>query len=229
MKKSLLKIFIFISALVFSNSVWGFTTTANQSTLNDNFNNSKKSVSWRDNHVTFTLSGNNLYTALGYLYICNEERFLSNKAASYAISWDVVSGYDIEVTKVILDIDRASGASSYITIEGKKWGDLFRSKNIPDGGIYSGTLSKGNTGNVSIEFSKAVSWSTCAVNSITIEYNLKPQINVSNGNVEVTICDGNKKTIGLSTFAKPVVTNGHVSYSYAVESVEPAANTSACI
>lgn len=217
MKKSLLKIFIVISALVFSNSVWGFKATADRSTLNKNFDN--KSVSWKSNHVTFTLSGNELYTSFGYLYMPHN--------ATYTLSWSVEPGYDIIVKTVAVDVDRASGIGYKMTVgNGTQSEDLFASGNIPEGGVKSGTLNYGNTQTVSIVVCKAV-LSTCAVKSITIEYNLKPQINASNGSVGVTICDDNKNTIDLKTLAKPVVTNGHVSYSYSIQSVATAANTSA--
>ena len=204
MKKSLLKIFICISALVFSNSVWGFKATANRSTLKNNFNKSTQSVSWTGNHVTFTLSGNDLYTTIGYLYMPHN--------ATYTLSWSVEPGYDIIVKTVAVDVDRASGIGYKMTVgNGTQSEDLFKEGNIPEGGVKSGTLNYGNTQTVSIVVCKAV-LSTCAVKSITIEYNLKPQINVSNGNVEVTICPEAPKTIDLNT----CITNNdnHLSYTF---------------
>ncbi len=238
MKKSLLKIFIFISALTFSNSVWGFTSTLKDANLRDGFNKSTKKVTWSGNHVTFSFSGSYLYMtgSKGWLvdsrilYMPNDEfgTVFAADGANYQFSWNVENGYEITVTRVAIDMDRASGDGYYLTVgNGNPTDDLYHSKNIPEGGVSSGTMSCGNTDVVNVTVSSSWSWSTVALKSLTIEYTIKPQINASNGTVKVTICDDNKKTIDLKDLAKPVVTSGHVSYSYSIVSVAPAANTSA--
>jgi|GEM_PF-4297785 len=218
-------------------NAWGFTSTSSGDYLKENFNSSSHSVTWTANHVTFKLSGdgNAMYTAVGHFYISNGKTYSTkwyipatphNDGATHYLSWTVESGYDICVTKVTLDIDRASGGNSYITVgNGSPMGDLFFG--VPDGGVYSGTMSLGNTETMSIVFPKATSWSTVAVNSIKVEYTMTPQISTSNGSVEVTICDDNKKTIELSNYAYPVDNSGHLSATYSITAVSAAANTSA--
>ncbi len=229
----ILKICLFLCALTLSNNAWGFTSTLSGTDLLNSYNNSSKKVSWTHGHVNFSFSGSRLYMTgskgwLGdtrILYMPNGKDIRYNENTTYTLTW-TNTGYDIEVTKVTLNVNRASGESSYIQVgQGTKTGDLFDRLSAAD--ITSGSETYGNGESVPIVFYKAFTWSTCAVNSITIEYNLKPQINASNGSVGVTICDDNKKTIDLKTLAKPVVTNGHVSYSYSIQSVAPAANTSA--
>lgn len=170
-------ILFLLCALTVSVSVWGLTSTASQSTLYNNFDDGTKSVSWTAPHITFTFAGNQLYTAtpfpfVHYLYIPNSLLGV----ATYTISWNVEEDYIINVTKVAVNVDRASGHNYYMQVgNGTKTDDLYYSSNIPSGGVSSGVLNYGNTQSVQITVDEVLTWSTVAVNSITITYTLTPK------------------------------------------------------
>lgn len=170
-------ILFLLCALTVSVSVWGLTSTASQSTLYNNFDDGTKSVSWTASHITFTFAGNQLYTAtpfpfVHYLYIPNSLLGV----ATYTISWNVEEDYIINVTKVVVNVDRASGHNYYMQVgNGTKTDDLYYSYNIPSGGVSSGVLNYGNDQSVQVVVDQVLSWSTVAVKSITITYTLTPK------------------------------------------------------
>lgn len=170
-------ILFLLCALTVSVSVWGLTSTASQSTLYNNFDDGTKSVSWTAPHITFTFAGNQLYTAtpfpfVHYLYIPNSLLGV----ATYTISWNVEEDYIINVTKVAVNVDRASGHNYYMQVgNGTKTDDLYYPSNIPSGGVSSGVLNYGNDQSVQVVVDQVLSWSTVAVNSITITYTLTPK------------------------------------------------------
>lgn len=170
-------ILFLLCTLTVSVSAWGLTSTASQSTLYNNFDDGTKSVSWTAPHITFTFAGNQLYTAtpfpfVHYLYIPNSLLGV----ATYTISWNVEEDYIINVTKVAVNVDRASGHNYYMQVgNGTKTDDLYYSSNIPSGGVSSGVLNYGNTQSVQITVDEVLTWSTVAVNSITITYTLTPK------------------------------------------------------
>lgn len=174
MKISLYKVFLFVCALAFSSQAWGLTATANRATLHDNFSNDDKRTTWTGSHVTFAFSGSSLYTTLGYLYIPHN--------ATYSLSWTVDEGYAITVTRVAVDVQRASGTGYKMTVgNGSQSANLFYSWNVPTGGITSGVMNLGNDDQVTVAVSKAGTWSTCAVKSISVEYTVAPTVYVFNG------------------------------------------------
>jgi len=174
MKISLYKVFLFVCALAFSSQAWGLTATANRATLHDNFSNDDKRTTWTGSHVTFAFSGSSLYTTLGYLYIPHN--------ATYSLSWTVDEGYAITVTRVAVDVERASGTGYKMTVgNGSQSANLFYSWNVPAGGITSGVMSLGNDDEVTVAVCKAGTWSTCAVKSISVEYTVAPTIYVFDG------------------------------------------------
>ena len=170
-------ILFLLCALTVSVSVWGLTSTVSQSTLYNNFDDGTKSVSWTAPHITFTFAGNQLYTAtpfpfVHYLYIPNSLLGV----ATYTISWNVEEDYIINVTKVAVNVDRASGHNYYMQVgNGTKTDDLYYSYNIPSGGVSSGVLNYGNTQSVQITVDEVLTWSTVSVKSITITYTLTPK------------------------------------------------------
>jgi hypothetical protein len=96
--------------------------------------------------------------------------------ATYTISWSVDEDYIINVTKVAVNVDRASGHNYFMKVgNGTKTDDLYYSSNIPSGGVSSGVLNYGNTQTVQITVDEVLTWSTVAVNSITITYTLIPK------------------------------------------------------
>ncbi len=205
--------------------VQALTSTVNKSTLLDNFDGDAKSVSWSTEHVTFTLAGDGLKkeTWLGtthfYLYATN------SKAWQYDLTWTIDSkdaegnsAYTISVKKVTFDIERASGLGTYMTIEGRKSGNIYANGNIPSGGISSGTLSKGENETVTtlIETSD-IAYSNIVLNNVTVIYTLEPIINVaSEQSVPVTICDENTQLLDLSTCASLADQSGHIALNYSL-------------
>lgn len=178
----LLKLIGMCIGLSILSDAYATTSTANKSTLISGFNDGTHSTSWTASHVTFRLSGtdNAIYTALlgSYFYLSNGRRgatLLSNKneGKTYTFSWQVEYGYDIEITNVTLNVDRASGAGSYITVgDGTRTGDLFAS--FSSFNISTGSHTYTTNETIPIVFEQALSWSTVAVNSITVTYNLIP-------------------------------------------------------
>lgn len=170
-------ILFLLCALTVSVSAWGLTSTASQSALYNDFNDGTKSVSWTAPHITFTFAGDQLYTAtpfpfVHYLYIPNSLLGV----ATYTISWNVEEDYIINVTKVTIDVNRASGHNYFMKVgNGTKTNDLYYSSNIPSGGVSSGVLNYGNTQSVQITVDEVLTWSTVAVNYITITYTLTPK------------------------------------------------------
>lgn len=221
MKSLLFKINAILCALMISVGAWGITSTADQSTLNGNFNSDTHSTSWTASHVTFKLSGSSLYTTLGFLYMPHN--------STYTLSWTVEEGFDIKVTKVVVVVDRASGVGYKMKVgNGSLTKDLFYSWNVPSGGVTSGTMSCGNNDNVSIVANKAGTWSTVAVKSITVTYTLKPKFSATNGSVEVTVCLDNKHLVDLTSLCHPV--SAHVTnHSYKIKSASGASVSSAHI
>ena len=174
MKISLYKVFLFVCALAFSSQAWGLTSKADKATLHDNFNNDEKRTTWSGSHVTFAFSGSSLYTKLGWLYIPHN--------ATYILDWNVDEGYRITVTRVAVDVERASGTGYKMTVgNGSKSANLFFSWNVPTGGITSGVMNLGNDDQVTVAVSKAGTWSTCAVKSISVEYTIEPTVYVFDG------------------------------------------------
>ncbi len=153
------------------------TSTASQSTLYNNFDDGTKSVSWTAPHITFTFAGDQLYTATPFLFV--HYLYMPNSllgVATYTISWSVDEDYIINVTKVAVNVDRASGHNYFMKVgNGTKTDDLYYSSNIPSGGVSSGVLNYGNTQTVQITVDEVLTWSTVAVNSITITYTLIPK------------------------------------------------------
>lgn len=160
--------------------VQGSTSKINQDALVSNFNESKREVSWDASNVTFTLKGTNnaIYTALGNFYLaCGPSIGIIplNTGSTFTLSWKVNKDYTIEVSNVTINVDRASGASSYITVgDGARTGDLFYWI-LSTANLSSGSKVYTTYESVPIVFEKAFSWSTVAVNSITITYTLIPK------------------------------------------------------
>jgi hypothetical protein len=156
------------------------TSTINQSTLVSSFNETSHSVSWdaEDHKVTFTLAGTNkaIYSTLGNLYMASGPVGLvpQNTGATFTLSWSVDADYNLAVSKVTINVDKASGAGSHITVgDGSRSGDLFSFftvKNLSTGSKVYTTFES-----VPIVFEKAGTWSTVAVNYITITYTLTPK------------------------------------------------------
>ncbi len=156
------------------------TSTIYQSTLVSSFNETSHSVSWdaEDHKVTFTLAGTNkaIYSTLGNLYMASGPVGLipQNTGATFTLSWSVDADYNLAVSKVTINVDKASGAGAHITVgDGPRSGDLFSFftvKNLSTGSKVYTTFES-----VPIVFEKAVTWSTVAVNYITITYTLTPK------------------------------------------------------
>lgn len=165
---------------VWAIQVQGATSKINQYALVSNFNESNREVSWDASNVTFTLKGTNnaIYTTLGNFYLaCGPSIGIIplNTGSTFTLSWQVHPDYDIEVTKVTINVDRASGASSYITVgDGDRTGDLFYWI-LSTADISTGSNVYKTYESVPIVFEKALTWSTVAVNSITITYTLIPK------------------------------------------------------
>lgn len=165
---------------VWAIQVQGSTSKINQYALVSNFNESKREVSWDASNVTFTLKGTNnaIYTALGNFYLaCGPSIGIIplNTGSTFTLSWKVNKDYTIEVSNVTINVDRASGASSYITVgDGARTGDLFYWI-LSTADISTGSKVYTTYESVPIVFEKAFSWSTVAVNSITITYTLIPK------------------------------------------------------
>lgn len=165
---------------VWAIQVQGATSKINQYALVSNFNESNREVSWDASNVTFTLKGTNnaIYTTLGNFYLaCGPSIGIIplNTGSTFTLSWQVHPDYDIEVTKVTINVDRASGASSYITVgDGDRTGDLFYWI-LSTADISTGSNVYKTYESVPIVFEKAFTWSTVAVNSITITYTLIPK------------------------------------------------------
>ncbi len=158
----------------------GATSKINQYALVSNFNESKREVSWDASNVTFALKGTNnaIYTTLGNFYLaCGPSIGIIplNTGSTFTLSWKVNKDYTIEVSNVTINVDRASGASSYITVgDGARTGDLFYWI-LSTADISTGSKVYTTYESVPIVFEKAFSWSTVAVNSITITYTLIPK------------------------------------------------------
>lgn len=184
-------ILFLLCALTFSVSAWGLTSTVDGTALKNAFVKSTRSTSWSngagEQKVTFALRGTDtyFYTTLGFLYFATgltEEVFgmivplpSTNRTTYLTLSWQVHPDYDIEVTKVTINVDRASGASSYITVgDGDRTGDLFYWI-LSTADISTGSNVYKTYESVPIVFEKAGTWSTVAVNSITITYTLIPK------------------------------------------------------
>ena len=159
--------------------VHGATSLIEGSALVSNFVDASHSVSWdvEGHKVTFTLSGTNkaIYTTLGNLYMASGPTgFIPlNTGSTFTLSWSVDADYNLAVSKVTINVDKASGASSYITVgDGPRNGDLFwvLTANLSTGSKVYTTFES-----VPIVFEKAGIWSTVAVNSITITYTLTPK------------------------------------------------------
>lgn len=197
--------------------------TVGKSTLIDNFNNEAKSVSWTSGHVTFTLSGNGLYTdkwvGSKYFYL-----YARSSTYTYELTWTVNdkdvngnSAYIINVKKLTLDVDRASGLGTYVTIAGNRSGNIYYSGNIPAGGLSSGDLNLGEDGKITITVeTRDAFWSNIAVNNINVLYTLLPVINTENQSVDVTVCDDNKQLLDLSECASLADRSAHAALSYRV-------------
>ena len=170
-------ILFLLCALTVCVSAWGLTSTASQSALYNDFNDGTKSVSWTAPHITFTFAGDQLYTATPFLFV--HYLYMPNSllgVATYTISWNVEEDYVINVTKVTIDVNRASGQHYYMQVgNGTKTNDLFYSFNIPSGGVSSGVLNYGNTQTVQITVDEVLTWSTVSINSITVTYTLTPK------------------------------------------------------
>lgn len=177
----LLKLICVCIGLSILSDAYATTSTANKSTLISGFNDGTHSTSWTASHVTFKLSGtdNAIYTDkplfTTYFYLSNGRRYgiiPLNEGETFTLSWQVDGGYDIEITNVTLNVDRASGAGSYITVgDGPRTGDLFIGTTF---NLSTGSHTYTTNETIAILFEKAVSWSTVAVNSITVTYTLIP-------------------------------------------------------
>lgn len=155
------------------------TSTINQSTLVSSFNETNHSVSWdaEDHKVTFTLAGTNkaIYSTLGNLYMASGPVGLvpQNTGATFTLSWSVDADYNLAVSKVTINVNKASGIGSYITVgDGSRTGDVHW--------MFTANLSSGSKvyttfESVPVVFEKAGTWSTVAVNYITITYTLTPK------------------------------------------------------
>lgn len=205
--------------------IQALTSTVNKSTLLDKFDDGAKSISWSTEHVTFTLAGDGLKkeTWLGttyfYLYANND------KAWQYNLTWTIDSkdaagnsAYTINVKKVTFDIERASGLNTYMTIEGRRSGNIYSSGNIPSGGISSGTLNKGENETVTTLVETGdIFYSNIVLNNVTVIYTLEPIIKVApEQSVEVTICDEGKQLLDLNTCAFPADQSGHIALNYSL-------------
>ena len=155
------------------------TSTINQSTLVSSFNETSHSVSWdaEDHKVTFTLAGTNkaIYSTLGNLYMASGPVGLipQNTGATFTLSWSVDADYNLAVSKVTINVNKASGIGSYITVgDGSRTGDVhwMLTANLSTGSKVYTTFES-----VPIVFEKAGTWSTVAVNYITITYTLTPK------------------------------------------------------
>lgn len=165
---------------VWAIQVQGATSKINQYALVSNFNESNREVSWDASNVTFTLKGTNnaIYTTLGNFYLaCGPSIGIIplNTGSTFTLSWKVNKDYTIEVSNVTINVDRASGAGSYITVgDGDRTGDLFYWI-LSTADISTGSNVYKTYESVPIVFEKALTWSTVAVNSITITYTLIPK------------------------------------------------------
>ena len=204
------------------------TATVNRSTLTENFNSSTHSVSWTvhpANHVTFTLVGDGLKkeTWVGEDYFYLSGNFTVNR--EYNLTWKVNSkdpngnsAYSIKVTKLVFDIDRASGINTYLKVgNGDKTKNLYYASNIPSGGVASGTMNEGENGSIRTIFYKPNTYSQISVNNIKVTYTLVPLINYTNDkSVAVTVCDDHKQFLNLSECASLADQSGHISLSYSL-------------
>lgn len=165
------------------------TSIVDGKALKNALNESTHRTSWTHGEgrqkVTFVLSGTStsVYTVLGNFYLsCGPTAKvlgaivpLGNETTSYSISWQVDDYYDIAVSKVTLNVDRASYSGSYITVgDGERIGDLFN-KLFSNWNISSGSKVYTTFEILPIVFEKADLWSTVSVNSITITYELVPK------------------------------------------------------
>ena len=226
-----LKFFFLACALVLASNVSlqaAITATVNRSTLTENFNSNTHSVSWTvhpANHVTFTLVGDGLKkeTWLGEDYFYLSGNLTVNR--EYNLTWQVNSkdpngnsAYSIKVTKLVFDIDRASGRNTYLKVgNGAKTDNLYHASNIPSGGVASGTMNEGENGSIRTIFYKPATYSQISVNNIKVTYTLVPLINYTNDkSVAVTVCDDHKQFLNLSECASLADQSGHISLSYSL-------------
>ena len=204
------------------------TATVNRSTLTENFNSNTHSVSWTvhpANHVTFTLVGDGLkketWVGEDYFYLSG----IRTVNREYNLTWKVNSkdpngnsAYSIKVTKLVFDIDRASGINTYLKVgNGDKTKNLYYASNIPSGGVASGTMNEGENGSIRTIFYKPNTYSQISVNNIKVTYTLVPLINYTNDkSVAVTVCDDHKQFLNLSECASLADQSGHISLSYSL-------------
>ena len=164
----------------------GETSTVNRATLIANFQSSTHSVSWTGTDVIFTLSGtnNSIYSYAGSsFYLANGHHigvipafFPYNEGAEFTISWKVTKpDYDIEVSKVTMNTDRASGGGIITMGDGEPVDNTFWTGEqlIISTGSHVYTTEE----TILITFPKNVGgvWSQVDVNSITVTYELKPR------------------------------------------------------
>jgi len=175
------RIVLLCCVLVVSISAHALISTVNNATLNSAFDDATHKTSWTSGEgtqqVTFTLAGTNkaIYSTFGLLYIANGPTGLipQNTGSTFTISWNVGGGYDIEVSNVTMNVVKASGAQSYITIgDGARTGDLHW---VITADVSTGTKVYTTEEYVPVIFEKAFSWSTVEVRSITITYTLIPK------------------------------------------------------
>lgn len=187
--RQLRKIGLLVLGLIVSVWAQAVTSTVNKRTLISNCDYNAHKTSWTfgtgREQVAFTLSGTNtaIYSTLGNFYLAcglTTKGLLGSiiplpgteETTYYSISWQVNDGYDIAVSNVTLNVDRASGAGSYIRVgDGERTGDLFN-KLISTWDLSSGSKVYATSESVPIVFEKALTWSTVSVNSITITYTL---------------------------------------------------------
>lgn len=175
---NILKILILFFGLSLLSEAYALTSIADKNTLISGFNSSSHSTSWNAGLVQFVLSSpdNAMYEKFLNFYLSNGSNGLipHNEGRTYTFSWKVDNSYDIEISNVTINVDRATGANSFITVgDGPRTGDLFATLSSVD--LSTGSHIYTTSESISIVFEKATTWSTVAVNSITVTYTLIPK------------------------------------------------------
>lgn len=172
--KKILKIVLLCFGLSLFAEAYAVTSTANESTLTSGFNDSEHYTSWSADHVTFKLSCETsaIFKELGHIYISNGDHLaLNGPGRTFKLSWNVESSYDIVVTKVTLDVDRATVGGTITVGDGTSSGNLFW------GGakISTGSHEYSTDEYISITFSSTSGRSHVVLNSVTITYTIIPK------------------------------------------------------
>ena len=196
MKQKLLYIILIITcAFAWSGDVWGNETTISGGTFNNV--QSGNTLTWGGSHVSFKLYGSdmNYYGLYGALQLGWDK--------SYTLSWTVNTACTINVTNVSLKA--RTSMEGYITLNGTKSNNLYHASNQTT--ISTGTISKGNSGTISIVTSNNKSWIGAKPNffiyQISITYTITPDAPVASptsATVDVTLDANNPQEVNLSSY-----------------------------